>query len=417
MDNPININANLQELGPAAGSVILNLEILKKKYEILLNQYNQTQSNYFQYLSQYPPGNYIVNGDFNEPNVSSNSYSYITSNTEVPGWDFNNAVLMNESTAWTYPTPYPNGNQAVSLQNTGSISQSVNMSSGNYNLTFMACGRNCCDGSNASNPINVQLNGTTIYNFQPPINAWTKYTTSFSIDGSGNSITSGTNTISFLGTWNSSDRSSAIQDIRIIYNGLKTVQNSSFLGGSPITINQVDNLQACIASCSTLSNCSGATYNNQQNLCSLTSGNGNIMQSTNSDNIAIVSENLYYLNKIKNLNEQLMTLNTQIKTSINQGSPVLNTTIQEIGTSSSNLNNNYSHLQNQRMKIDAMIKEYENLEATQNESSLMNSKYYSFFIFLLMLCFIFIIILLVMFTSASSSETNSNEYNFQKDFI
>jgi len=396
--------------GPAE-SIIMNLEILKKKYQIILNQYNQTQNNYFQYLSHYSPGNQITNGNFDNPTLSNDSFTYITSSSQVPGWNFNNGALINNSSTWKYPTPYPNGNQAVSLQYTGSISQSLSLAPGTYNLSFMACGRPCCDGSNLSNPIDVQLNGITIYNVQPVVNTWTNYSTIFTIGNEGaneDGIT--TNTISFLGTWSNSDRSSAIQNISILFNGLKSIPNSSFLGNSPISTNQVDNLSSCVASCSALSNCSGATYNKDQKICTLSSGKGSVVPSTNSGNTAIVSENLYYLNQIKQLNEQLLELNHQIRTSIHQGRPVYNETIQELGKSSTDLKDTYHQLEKERIQVKKMMKEFENLDSEQQESSLMSSSRYSLFIFYLILCIIVVLFLIFMFWTRSSS-TNSSGTN------
>ena len=394
--------------GPAE-SIIMNLEILKKKYQIILNQYNQTQNNYFQYLTHYTPGNQIINGNFDKPSLSNDSYTSITSSTQVPSWIFyGRSFLINKSSAWGYPIPYPNGNQAVSLQFTGSISQNLNLAPGTYHLTFKACGRPCCDGSNISNAIDVQINGKTIYNVKPIVSTWSSYSTDFTIDE--NSPT--TTTIRFAGTWPSSDRSSAIQNISILGNSLKSIQNSSFIGGSPISTKQVDNIESCIASCSALSNCSGATYNSQQNICSLISGEGSIIPSGNSGNVAIVSENLYYLNQIKRLNQQLLELNNQIRTTIHEGRPVYNDTIKELRISSTDLKDNYNRLQNERNRVDKMIKDFEDLESEKKETDITSSGNYTLFLFYLIVSIIVVLFLIFMFwTSTSTTTANSSSGN------
>ena len=84
----------------SANSIILNLEILKKRYLLTLKQYDQQQKNYFQYLTNYPAGNIITNGNFLSPSLSTNSYTYFTGENKVPGWIFNNAAIINQSTAW-----------------------------------------------------------------------------------------------------------------------------------------------------------------------------------------------------------------------------------------------------------------------------------------------------------------------------
>ena len=164
-----------------------------------------------------PPANSgkIQNGNFSQPQISANSYEYITSDSTVPGWYFN-AILVNSSSDWGYPIPYPNGSQCLCIQTTQYVSQTIYFATGiQYTLTFAACGRNCCDGSGLSNPINVQLYTTnnkfisTIFNFQPPVSQWTNYSTTFTVESSANFQ------LFFSGTWTEGDRSTAIQNIQL----------------------------------------------------------------------------------------------------------------------------------------------------------------------------------------------------------
>ena len=148
----------------------------------------------------------MINGDFSQPIISKNSYQYISS--VIPGWNFN-AVLLNESVDWGFPIPYPNGAQCACLQNEQSISQTLMLSNGTYVLTFVACGRDCCDGTKASNPIEVLLNNLVVYRADPPVNVWTNYETPINVSNDE------TNTITIRGTWANSDRSTAIQSVMI----------------------------------------------------------------------------------------------------------------------------------------------------------------------------------------------------------
>jgi hypothetical protein len=146
----------------------------------------------------------IVNGDFSQPEKKKDSYEYITSTSKVPGWNFNNTVLVNNSSAWGYPKPYPNGNQCACIQNTAYMEQIINLGTGSYTLSMMGCGR----PSTGANPIDIQLNGKTVYSVTPQ-NVWTSYSTTFNVTTSGN------NTIKFLGKNSSGDKSSAFQGITI----------------------------------------------------------------------------------------------------------------------------------------------------------------------------------------------------------
>ena len=166
---------------------------------------------------------FITNGNFSQPQIANNSYQYLYWDiTTVPGWNFA-CVILNNSTAWGYPMPYPNGNQCASIQTTQQLwtYSWLNFTPGvTYTISFDACGRNCCDGSGLANPINIGLEDTTFYSFTPPVNKWTKYSTNFTVDSQEGKR------ISFKGTWTAGDRSTAIQNISI------SIGSSSNSGGS-----------------------------------------------------------------------------------------------------------------------------------------------------------------------------------------
>ena len=154
----------------------------------------------------------IKNGNFAQIQLPNNTYKYLSWDvTTIPGWNFN-CVLLNNSTAWGYPMPYPNGNQCASIQTTQQLWSSdwLKFNTGvNYTLTFSACGRNCCDGSGKSNPINIGLEGKTIYTLDATVGQWKTYSFTFKVD------TSGGQRLSFIGTWTAGDRSTAIQNISL----------------------------------------------------------------------------------------------------------------------------------------------------------------------------------------------------------
>ncbi len=155
---------------------------------------------------------FTTNKNFSQSQLANDSYKYLSwDTTTVPGWNFN-CVLVNNSTAWGYPMPYPNGNQCACIQTTQELwtANWMSFSPGvTYTISFDACGRNCCDGSGEANPINVGLEDTTFYSFNPPVNKWTKYSTTFTVDSQQNMR------LSFKGTWTTSDRSTAIQNVSI----------------------------------------------------------------------------------------------------------------------------------------------------------------------------------------------------------
>lgn len=75
----------------------------------------------------------VFNNNFSDPQLQFNSYEYITSNNKrIPGWNFK-ASLINNSSAWGYKIPYPDGNQAASIQKGEYISKNININNLNNN--------------------------------------------------------------------------------------------------------------------------------------------------------------------------------------------------------------------------------------------------------------------------------------------
>jgi len=165
------------------------------------------------FIGGSPPSSieYITNGDFSQSEIANDTYKSLSwDTTTVPGWNFN-SFLLNNSSAWGYPMPYPNGNQCCSIQKTGELWTSwISFPSGTYTLSFKACGRNCCDNSGISNQLDIFLESTQIYTITPPIDVWTDYSTTFTVPSTG------TYRINFKGIWSSSDRSTAIQHVSVM---------------------------------------------------------------------------------------------------------------------------------------------------------------------------------------------------------
>lgn len=209
------------------GSSIYVDQILNDKTSTYLGCYQDNQeSRTMSFIGGEPKTINInfVNGNFSQPSLSNNTFKYITSSSEVPGWNFNGAALVNNSDAWAFKKPYPYGNQCVVLQKTQSISQSAYLPLGNYIVTFSAIGRNCCDGSGLGNPIDVQINYSTYFKkittVIPPVDKWQNYSFQFTIEQTPS------NALTFAGTWSASDRSTAIQNIKIVNNGSNLVNGN-----------------------------------------------------------------------------------------------------------------------------------------------------------------------------------------------
>jgi hypothetical protein len=175
-------------------------------------------------------------------------------------------------------------------------------------------------------------------------------------------------------------------------NNLTTISNSAFVGESNINTIQNSSLDNCISSCNSNSSCAGATFNNQLNSCTLSSGNGSVIESSNQT--AIVQQALYYSNQLQNLNQELLSINDQMTNISNNNMNNYNTTSENISSKAQILNNNYQVLKNERQLINEMVNQYDTLNAAlQNGSINVTSNYYSYILLLLVAIFLIYVLL------------------------
>jgi archaellum component FlaC len=209
-----------QSLGNEGTNVFVNQLLQSDVSSSYMGCYASSSNNdNMSFLGGSPPplnGPQIQNGNFSQPALKNNTYQYITSASTVPGWYFGGTVLMNNSSAWQFLTPYPSGNQAVAIQKQTYIYTTLNLSTGiNYTITFSGCSRPCCLSTNVGNPINLQLYTSanafisTIANFTPsPVNTWQNFSYTFTVP------TTQTYNLYFYGT-SADDQSTAITSVAL----------------------------------------------------------------------------------------------------------------------------------------------------------------------------------------------------------
>jgi hypothetical protein len=166
--------------------------------------------------------NYLTNGLFSEPPIPKNTYRSFQKST-VNGWNSTSTgILINNSSAWGYPMPYPCGDQACSIQMTQSINTTFSVPKvGTYLLVIIFCGRNCCNNNNIANTLNINLNGKQIDSIvNPPINSWKFKIIKLSITQTTNNI------LEIKGT-STTDKSTAIK--MILTDNLQSELPSSML--------------------------------------------------------------------------------------------------------------------------------------------------------------------------------------------
>ena len=181
-------------------------------------------------------------------------------------------------------------------------------------------------------------------------------------------------------------------------NTFVTVPNFSFIGQNNMNVLSNSDLSACESSCSSSSTCEGANFINSQNTCTLMSGTGNIIPTSQST--AIVQEFVYYSYQLKQINDRLIDINKQMMNIYKNQYKQYQQTSQQATTQDTLLVNNYETLLQERKQIGNLIKEYETLDVSyDNSSSIVNSNY---FIYTLLL-FITLFLVFVFIKLASSS--------------
>lgn len=184
---------------------------------------------------------------------------------------------------------------------------------------------------------------------------------------------------------------------------LITVPNSSYTGGSPIGTVYASNSQECMTYCYTSPSCTGATYNSQNNMCSLSSGDGSITNSTN-NNTAIVPQLVQYLDVMIVLNTRLTNINNQILNVTDQGQPIYNNLTAETTQKKKELSNVYNKLTAERDRIEKMVAEYSTLQDDEdNNINVINSNYLSY---ILLLALAILVIIVLMNIGGKSTTTN-----------
>jgi glucose/arabinose dehydrogenase len=150
----------------------------------------------------------LANASFEIPAVGS-GYQYSPSGTGI-GWIFTNGSgIQGNGSAWGAATA-ADGTQTAFIQSLGSIAQTIDLSAGNYTLSFRAALRAYSIPAGSVQPIRVSIDGQQIASLVvPPDTSFTTVTIPFTVTSSGS------HTIAFAGTDASGDKSTFIDTVAI----------------------------------------------------------------------------------------------------------------------------------------------------------------------------------------------------------
>jgi hypothetical protein len=184
-------------------------------------------------------------------------------------------------------------------------------------------------------------------------------------------------------------------------NNFKTVIDSAYIGENNVNTINDSSIDNCLSSCKSNEKCSGATFDDKLNSCTLTTGVGNIVNSENKT--AIVREALYYSNRLKELNTELLSLNNSLieNTSVNMNEYLKteNTNNQKADI----LKQNYKTLENERIEIEEIIKQYQTLNAAYENGNIIATSNYYYYMFYLLIAIVLVFLFLKINTSDNQS--------------
>lgn len=188
-------------------------------------------------------------------------------------------------------------------------------------------------------------------------------------------------------------------------NQLIELKGKVFWGSQDVGTQTIQNIEECKALCVNNSKCSGATFNSDNKTCYIRSGNGNPIPGLTND-YAIIPEKINLILILKDLNTQLININTNIQNNINNGQTEYDLNSEAIDLRSTTLKEKYISLIEERDKTNNLIKEYEDLNQTQIDGNLHINKNYNSFILLSILSVVFIFILYIFFSRSNKLNTN-----------
>ena len=188
-----------------------------------------------------------------------------------------------------------------------------------------------------------------------------------------------------------------------------SIPASTWNGTNALSEGPVKSVDECKAMCSNDSTCTGATYNSTKSYCWTKIGTGEVQASSDTTDIALVSDLTQNLSIIQSLNKRLSVLIQQIDNEMNKVLPEAKREIDIKNASKGKLHTIYDQLKKDRIKIDNQLKEYQKIDQSYIDTNIYvnekNSKYILWSIFA-------VIILFYTFKSMFFPNVSSNIFKF-----
>ena len=198
----------------------MNIELKKIWYYLAIILLLFVLSLYFRLIKWsnfegFTPSSVIINPNFSIPDISANSYKYISDVSTITGWTFSGnagTLITNGQNPWNNSTFPPGTTQALSIQQSSgnyTVSQPLTLTPGTYTVKFYARPRPD-SYYNVSQKMTASLNGSSVSTSFSPSDGWILYSLSTVI------TTQNTYPLSFLFSSDSKDTSISLTGINII---------------------------------------------------------------------------------------------------------------------------------------------------------------------------------------------------------
>jgi len=153
--------------------------------------------------------------------------------------------------------------------------------------------------------------------------------------------------------------------------GLTSVQGSAVNGGTVMSNDSLPSVNCCQSLCSSISNCTGATYYDETELCVINSGNVDLYNTNDNSTYAIVSTKTQLLSQLQNINQQLYNILNNSAILVKQVNPNSQAQTQQLRIESDKLRINYDLFLKNKLDLDNLIRENADLENEYNTTSIM----------------------------------------------
>ena len=171
------------------------------------------------------------------------------------------------------------------------------------------------------------------------------------------------------------------------------LQGREIIGGDVISYQTIPTINSCQALCSSNSNCSGANYDTKTDMCIIKSGNITLGNTSNTNNYGIVSQKKNLLIQLNSINDSLYNILNQTAVLISNMSLSSDTHT----TETDKLLIKTDLLTQNKLQIDTLIDENNNLDNVLKTSNMMVEKSNLSYFFWSMGVIILIIIIIKLY--------------------